>query len=152
MPAFNFMKAIASKVEDGSKPHTFRICAKRKPPKVGDTLKLYTGMRSKQCRLLRTVECRYVIPTVLRCDAKFGPMIWTIGDRQLSADQMWSFAVNDGFVDVFDMTNWLLATHGETASGFLIAWEFRIYMLQVETPEEAQARKYREDPQEKMPW
>ena len=51
MPALNFKKQFAEKVETGEKRQTVR--AKRKRAfVVGDKLYLYTGMRTKYCRKL----------------------------------------------------------------------------------------------------
>jgi hypothetical protein len=51
MPALNFRPQFADLVSSGQKTQTIRQVRKC-PIKVGDTLWLYTGMRTKQCRLL----------------------------------------------------------------------------------------------------
>jgi hypothetical protein len=56
MPALSFQKQFVPFVEDGSKQHSIRADRKR-PFKVGDTLSLFYGMRTKQCRLLARVPC-----------------------------------------------------------------------------------------------
>lgn len=35
---------------------------------------------------------------------------------------------NFGFADVFHMTEWLLATHGESFTGTVIAWDWKPYL------------------------
>lgn len=56
MPAYNFKKEFAPLVESGQKRQTIRQRRKR-PTKVGDTLYLYTGMRTRDCRKLRETIC-----------------------------------------------------------------------------------------------
>lgn len=54
MVAFNFKKEFAPEVEAGSKSMTIRA---KQRAKVGDRLQLYTGMRTKACRLLGEATC-----------------------------------------------------------------------------------------------
>lgn len=61
MPAYNFKAMFAEAVESGRKPCTIRKRRKR-PTKPGETLYLYTGMRTKECRKLREEECLAVVP------------------------------------------------------------------------------------------
>jgi hypothetical protein len=61
MPAYNFKTRFADAVENGDKCQTIRKRRKR-PTRVGDTLYLYTGMRTKACRLLRTETCIGIAP------------------------------------------------------------------------------------------
>ena len=56
MPALNFQEQFAAAVESGEKRQTIRSERKR-PIKVGDTLYLYTGMRTKRCRKLGSAGC-----------------------------------------------------------------------------------------------
>ncbi len=66
MGAYNFRAQFAEDVESGRKTQTIR--AERKDgrrPKVGDTLKLYTGMRTKACRLLAVGRCTAVVPITI---------------------------------------------------------------------------------------
>lgn len=128
MTAYNFMDWIAPKVLDGSKLHTVRANGKRRHAKAGDLLQLYTGMRTKNCRLLKEVECVGAWPVHLPCSAKYGPMIWSINGRPMDTDTMFDFAVGDGFADVFDMTEWVLKTHGQDFHGTLIAWGWPYYL------------------------
>lgn len=56
MPAYGFKERFCPFVIDGSKPHTIRAY-RTYPVKVGDTLSLYYGMRTKNCQLLRREPC-----------------------------------------------------------------------------------------------
>lgn len=59
MPAYSYKERFVPFVLDGSKPHTIR--ARRKnPPKPGDKLYHYFGMRTKWCRKLREEICHDV--------------------------------------------------------------------------------------------
>jgi len=54
MVAFNFKFVHADKVEDGAKCATIRPSRRAKP---GDTLQLYTGLRTRKTRLLKVARC-----------------------------------------------------------------------------------------------
>lgn len=62
MPALNFMPRFRSRIEDGSKTITFRKSCPR-GAKIGGELKLYTGQRTKNCELIRTVQ----ISQIFKC-------------------------------------------------------------------------------------
>ena len=56
MPALNFKRNFIPLVLDRSKPHTIRQ-ERKYPIKVGDTLQLYYGLRTKSCVLIATAPC-----------------------------------------------------------------------------------------------
>ena len=62
MPAVSFANRFADAVESGAKCQTIRPYRKGKGqnPVSGATLWLYTGMRTKACRLLREAVCKDV--------------------------------------------------------------------------------------------
>lgn len=53
MALLNFQKQFADLIEAGTKRQTIRA-ARKYPIKVGDKLYLYTGLRTKYCRKLKT--------------------------------------------------------------------------------------------------
>lgn len=56
MPAYSFNPRFVPMVLDGTKRQTIR--ARRKyPAKVGDTLYLFSGLRTKYCTILRQEKC-----------------------------------------------------------------------------------------------
>lgn len=60
MPLYNFKKQFAPYIKDGSKPHTIRAIRKH-PAKPGDTLFLYTGLRTKYVeKLIEPPTCTAV--------------------------------------------------------------------------------------------
>lgn len=66
MVAYNFQARFAGAVESGEKRQTIRKAGKRRPPREGEQLQLYTGMRTKSCRLLKLGVCTKVTPIKIR--------------------------------------------------------------------------------------
>lgn len=92
MPAYNFQKQFVPMILDGSKPHTIRRRRKR-PTVPGDRLLLYTGMRTKSCKLFAVTECVKVEPVIIY------PTIKKIMNESeiMSGDDMFKLAKADGF-------------------------------------------------------
>lgn len=97
MPAYNFQGRFVEAILDGSKRQTIRRRRKR-PTKSGDVLQLYTGMRTKQCRLLKTVDCTSVVPIQIHPDTR---EVYLDGKR-LVFDDMQRFSKRDGFKNVYE--------------------------------------------------
>ncbi len=79
-------------------------------PKPGDTLYLFTAMRTKQCRKLGEVTCSGVV------NVRVGK------DSALSTSLRNAFARTDGFRDYLEMLQWFEKTHGLPFKGLLIRW------------------------------
>jgi hypothetical protein len=47
------------KILSGEKRQTIRILGKRRPPRVGEALRLYWHLRRRDCELLREAKCVY---------------------------------------------------------------------------------------------
>jgi hypothetical protein len=112
----NFQARFAGKVEAGTKRQTIR--ARRKDgrtPKVGETIRHYTGMRTKNCRLL----CDAVIESVDHIVIDHHG-VWINGD--LLGPDLKEFAIADGFENWLEMRDWFLKTHGPDFWGWLIKW------------------------------
>ncbi|MCP4702533.1 MAG: hypothetical protein GY862_37595 [Gammaproteobacteria bacterium] len=90
MPAYNFKRCFVHDVVTGRKSMTIRPLRKR-ATKPGDTLYLYTGMRSKSCQLLRKEECLRVTP--VRITAR----TVTLGTCQQYKSEIDRLALLDGF-------------------------------------------------------
>ena len=115
MPALNFQKQFASAVELGQKSQTIRAPRKR-PFQVGDTLYLYTGMRTKVCRKLGEVKCTGVWSIrIERNNLIVDDVPYKKGARNMVATQ-------DGFDNFEGMADWFLKTHGLPFDGTLIQW------------------------------
>lgn len=57
MPAYSFQSRFVPFVKDGSKPHTLRD-RRRHPAKVGSTVYLYSGLRTKWCQKIGQDTCK----------------------------------------------------------------------------------------------
>lgn len=96
MPAYNFKSQFAEVVASGTKSCTIR--PKRKhPTKPGDQLKLYSGMRTKQCRLLREATCTSVQSVRISANG-----IELDGVKMAASDEL-ALAQADGFTSVAEM-------------------------------------------------
>lgn len=99
------------------KRQTIRAVGKRRHARAGETLQLYTAMRTKQCRKIGEATCVYVMPIsidVLKTKLKFSDFV-------TDAD---AFARADGFDCAADMHAFWLKEHGPGKfEGVLIRWE-----------------------------
>lgn len=124
MPALSFMSRFAPLVESGQKRQTIRKVRKR-PIKVGDTLYLYTGMRTKKCRKLGEVVCSEVFGIEID---EYG-CLWrdckdhTDSLRVVYAPELGYIAHDDGFRSYEEMRAWFEKIHGLPFSGVLIRWD-----------------------------
>jgi hypothetical protein len=123
MVAYNFMARFAPSVEDGTKRQTIRACGKRRPPRRGEQLQLYTGMRTRNCRLLRTAPCTAVYPIAMDLAARRVRV--QTGDvmGELDAEEVNHLAQADGFASAGDFFEYFATTHGQAFAGHLIEWE-----------------------------
>jgi hypothetical protein len=91
MGLYNFKERFAPFVLDGTKRHTIR--AKRKhPDKPGDMIHRYTGLRTKQAKLLGRSECVRV--EEIRVSASQQVFVDGV---ELNADEKNALAYCDGF-------------------------------------------------------
>jgi hypothetical protein len=127
MPAWNFKSCFAALVASGAKPHTIR--ARRKDgrsPKVGEPAYLYTGMRTRACRLLRTETVLAVTP--IKIIPGFGRVVLGAGSlnypgkrRELSRAEIARLANLDGFDGDHEFFDWFEDVHGTEFDGCLIS-------------------------------
>jgi hypothetical protein len=98
MPAYNFQRQFVPMILDLSKPHTIRRKRERRPTVPGDVLSLYTGMRTKQCKLIATSPCTHVEPLlILPLEKRVLRTVSPTVDEWLSKDGIMRLAVRDGF-------------------------------------------------------
>lgn len=127
MPALNFQARFAEAVEWGKKRQTIRADRKDGRPhcKRGDTLKLYTGMRTKACRLLgvatvtRTARVRIEATCMFLNETLVPATLWD-RDSPMTDNE---FAEADGFESFMDLSAWFDETHGLPFEGTVIYWE-----------------------------
>lgn len=128
MVAYNFQAQFADDVESGKKTQTIRKSGKRNPPSPHCRIQLYTGMRTKSCRLLCTPMCKAVCE--IKIIPKFGEVLlryvdgihWVIFDSKQSLEK---FARDDGFKSVEDFFAFFEKSLDENGvfEGHLIEWE-----------------------------
>ncbi len=121
MPALNFQARFADPVETHAKRQTIRRVWKR-PIKVGDTLYLYTGMRTKQCRKLRMVLCLDYRPITIN---EHSISLLTDLETLEIWPEGWSlkwFARMDGFDSWEEMRDFFKERYGLPFEGVLITW------------------------------
>lgn len=135
MVAYSFKKQFAGPILSGTKAQTIRAerAGKSRHARPGEMVQLYTGMRTRYCRLLGTAKCLEVTPVRLTFYRQHGPGNFWIGNRHLSCAEMESFARADGFGSsgfaVLEMTEFWFDTHppdqGDDIDfrGVLIGWQ-----------------------------
>jgi hypothetical protein len=126
MPALNFQARFAHDVEWGHKRQTVRAPRKDGRPhcKVGDQLKLYTGMRSKACRLLYVATVTRIATVRIEAVEMFingRRLPSAIYDRNCEQTDN-EFAQADGFDSFTEMAAWFEKTHGLPFEGVLVEW------------------------------
>lgn len=115
MVAFNFSPEFADAVVCGEKCQTVRKTARAKK---GDMLQLYTGQRTKACRILREAECLYVDYVHITPDSL------TVGNTDKHPGNAEAFARRDGFKDYAAMVAWFRAKYGSPHFvGYVHRWK-----------------------------
>lgn len=116
MVAYNFQKRFVADIESGRKRQTIRKY--RKHQKFGHgKLQLYTGMRTKKCRLIKEVDCLGTIHVEI---VNYG-IILAEGSEMSSVGKM-LLAQADGFEDVNDFIEFFDRTYGLPFVGVMIRW------------------------------
>ena len=117
MPAYNFQRQFVPMILDGSKVHTIRRRRKR-PTRVGDTLSLYVGMRTRECRLIAVTECVRVEPVAIYPFRK----VMMMRDCILSPAETRLIATQDGFEDAESFFAFFERYGKATLRDFEIVW------------------------------
>ena len=119
---FNFKRQFASIVESGDKTQTIRKTRKDgRRPVVGDMVKLYTGLRTRKARLLRSAA-------VVRCRAVqmwYADYCIIVDGQRLTPGEATAFAKADGFPGVSEMVEWFRGIHYNMDGifeGFVTEW------------------------------
>lgn len=127
MPSLNFKDCFAEDVEYGIKRQSIRAPRKdgRAHAKVGDTLKLYTGQRTKDCRLLGEATVTRIAKVVIeatgmKLDGRYLPATLISRDQVEPTDG--EFAQADGFADFVEMRDFFEELHGLPFEGVVIYW------------------------------
>jgi hypothetical protein len=119
MVAYSFQKQFIEPILAGTKCQTVRAQGKRRHARVGQTLQLYYGMRTKHCRLIANAWCIRVHPVELRLanDVVYRPGMGY-------APCLETFAVADGFASWAELKAFWRKHHPgvDDFTGLLIAW------------------------------
>lgn len=125
MPALNFKKQFAPKILSGAKRHTIRE-TRKVPIKMGDTLYLYTGQRTKNAQLLMMTECVEVQNIKLFYLGNPVERRVQIGNFILSREAKEALAKADGFESFNAFWNFFFEDNPERKNngfeGQLIKW------------------------------
>lgn len=111
------------------KCQTIRALGRRRHARPGETVQLYTGMRTKHCRKIGDAKCVRVDPIHIylgsnRIAIAIGSPDAQVFDRTAQLD---AFAQRDGFADWADMREFWREEHGDLKRlgpfvGILILW------------------------------
>lgn len=123
MVAYSFKPRFVDPILWGRKDQTIRAPRNgtSQHAAVGQELQLYTGMRTKACRLILRTTCTERLSVLLR----WRPIIeFQIDGERLDPSGYEAFARRDGFADVADMEAFWAGTHGpvEWFRGEIIRW------------------------------
>jgi len=121
MAAYNFQKQFVPLIESGAKRSTIR--ARRKNgylPRPGDVLRLYNGMRTKSCKLIREVAVEAVVPITINAANGCADVILN-GDR-MTAGQVHALATSDGFKGIREFADFFEDKYGNELNAYLIRW------------------------------
>ena len=125
MVAYSFQARFAAPILAGTKRQTIRA-DRRRHARPGEELQLYTGMRTRQCKLIGRAICRDVrrvalqFDTATECDGVELDGVFYHGS-QADLDR---FAVADAFTDWADFKGFWRLVHGAARfEGVVIRWE-----------------------------
>jgi hypothetical protein len=126
-PGLDFQARFANDVAAGRKRMTMRRSrADGRDPKAGDTLKLWTGLRTTNTRKLGEFVC----VSAVKVEMDEAGLVWIdkgpIGGHHglylLSIGEMDELARADGFHDSDEMLAWFQKTHSLPFRGVLLRW------------------------------
>lgn len=136
MVAYSFNRRFEVPILAGTKCGTIRAVGRRRHARAGETVQLYVGMRTRQCRLIGKAVCTSADPIEITVESwSRGPRITRIsigsgGPVLNPLSDLDAFARRDGFENADEMAAFWWTTHraliscGETLafSGLLIRW------------------------------
>ena len=120
MVAINFRKQWAEAVASGEKRQTIRAPRKdsRAHCKIGDSLQLYVGMRTKGCHKLADATCTDIEPVYIEVDGSI-----RLGDAKLTEVGANKLARADGFKNASGLLVFFSEVHGLPFEGSVIYWD-----------------------------
>lgn len=126
MVAYSFQPQFVDPIRSGRKRHTVRAIGKRRHARPGEALQLYTGMRTRSCRLQARAVCEKVAPIdIYFCDdAELDYLV--IDDVQFRTPlHRNTFARDDGFKDWTELRAFWRKHHPkiDAFDGVIIFWK-----------------------------
>lgn len=121
MAAYNFQKQFVPLIESGAKRSTIRQRRKNGYlPRPGDVLRLYQGMRTKACRLIREVPVVEVLPITVHTANGCADVV--LNGNRLTDYEVMEMAKSDGFKGVRDFADFFNYKYGPDLQAYLIRW------------------------------
>lgn len=121
MAAYNFQKQFVPLIESGAKRSTIRKRRKNGYlPRPGDVLRLYNGMRTKECRLIREVAVDAVVPITI--SARHGCADVILNGIRLTDFQVMDLAKADGFKGIREFAEFFEQKYGPELQAYMIRW------------------------------
>lgn len=117
MVAINFERRFTEAVAAGEKRQTIRHPRKSRPIVAGDTLQLYTGLRTKAARKLADAACVEVAEVIIDSH------VMRLRGQTLNAHECERFARADGFENYRALRDWFDGKYGLPFHGVAIRWE-----------------------------
>lgn len=100
MVAYSFQPQFVDPIRSGRKQQTVRAIGKRRPIRPGEALQIYTGMRTRSCRLVARAVCSNVQPIRIEFSTMYPGDVVKIGNGpRIWAGDLDPFAQSDGFDD-----------------------------------------------------
>ena len=125
MPALSFQPRFVRPILDGAKDQTIRP-PRKVPIRPGQTLHLFTGMRTKRCRRIATVPCARVGAVLIDFTVGCVAVKFDNGSRFYGClESLNTFAQADGFASWGEMRAFWREHHPgvDVFVGDIIAWE-----------------------------
>lgn len=121
MPLINFKKQFVEMIINHKKRQTIRKVRKR-AIKRGDTLYLYTGVRTKNCKFLLRTICSDTFPIEINRYAIIIHKDYFTSSRISTEHELNEFARQDGFDSFLAMLNFFKEEYELPFHGILIKW------------------------------
>ena len=120
MPAISFQNQFAEPIRLGEKTTTIRQIRRGRPIRVGDTLHLFTGMRTRACERIGTTRCVSVTPIDIFPDT--GEI--TLNGMPCSQETVDQIVHRDGFASAKDFFAFFESKYGnDPGPMLLIEWK-----------------------------
>ena len=117
MPALNYKKEFALKVESGEKQQTIRAYRKDgRDPKKGDTLYHFIGQRTIACRKLLESICKATLDIIIDKESLY------LESLLMSESAKKTIATLDGFKNYNEFQGFFEKHYGLPFHGLLITW------------------------------